>query len=77
MVFQLNIVTYRLLCLKKFHLKGLKYKIKVKFNINPRTYTQIHHRGTMVGGRGGMEPILGVFDMLQYFETILPLVENL
>ena len=24
-----------------------------------------------------MEPLLGVFDMLQYFETILPLVESL
>ena len=53
MVFQLNIVTYRLSCLKKIRLKGLKYKIKVKFNINPRTYTQIHHRGTMVGGGDG------------------------
>ena len=30
-----------------------------------------------VGGGGWMEPLPGVFDMLQYFETILPLVENL
>ena len=31
------------------------------------------------GGGGGewMEPLSEVFDMLQYFETILPLVENL
>ena len=29
------------------------------------------------GGRGWMEPLSGVFDMLQYFETMLPLVENL
>ena len=29
------------------------------------------------GGGGWMEPLRGVFDMLQYFETILPLVENL
>ena len=31
------------------------------------------------GGGGGewMEPLSGVFYMLQYFETILPLVENL
>ena len=29
------------------------------------------------GGRGWMEPLPGVFDMLQYFETIFPLVENL
>ena len=29
------------------------------------------------GGGGGMEPLPGVFDMLQYFETILPLEEIL
>ena len=31
------------------------------------------------GGEGGgwMEPLPGVFDMLQYFESILPLMENL
>ena len=35
------------------------------------------------GGRGEggdwvlMEPLPGIFDMLQYFETILPLVESL
>ena len=29
------------------------------------------------GGRGWMEPLPGVFDMLQYFEKILPLVQNL
>ena len=28
-------------------------------------------------GRGGMELLPGVFDMLQYFETILPLVQSL
>ena len=28
-------------------------------------------------GERWMEPLPGVFDMLQYFETILPLVENL
>ena len=28
------------------------------------------------GGGGSMEPLPGVFDMLQYFETILPLVES-
>ena len=27
-------------------------------------------------GWGWVEPLPGVFDMLQYFETILPLVEN-
>ena len=40
------------------------------------------HLGTRgAGGRGGggkwMETLPGVFDMLQYFETILPLVESL
>ena len=37
------------------------------------------HRGTKgVGGGGGwMEPLPGVFDMLQYFETTLPSVESL
>ena len=28
-------------------------------------------------GEGWMEPLPGVFDILQYFETMLPLVENL
>ena len=28
-------------------------------------------------GEEWMEPLPGVFDMLQYFETMLPLVENL
>ena len=50
--------------------------------INPRTYTQIH-TPTMVqevrgGGGGKLEGTLpGVFDVLQYFETILPSVESL
>ena len=46
---------------------------------NPRTYTQIH-TPTVVqeggGGGGGLEPLRGVFDLMQYFETILPLVES-
>ena len=42
---------------------------------NPRTYTQVHTPTVvqMLGGGGGE----GVFDMMQYFETILPLVEGL
>ena len=48
--------------------------------VNPRTYMQIH-TPTVVqggGGRGGGDEIpLTVFDMLQYFETILPSVESL
>ena len=37
------------------------------------------HTPSMVRGGGGwwIEPLPGVFDMLQYFETILPLVERL
>ena len=39
------------------------------------------HTPTVVQGGGGrgewMEPLPRVFDMLQYFETILPLVESL
>ena len=48
-----------------------------RFLINPRTYKQIHTpivvRGERGRGKGGgwMEPLPGVFDMLQYFETIL------
>ena len=44
--------------------------------VNPREYRQIHtpHHGTRGGEK--MEPLLGVFDMLQYFETILPLAES-
>ena len=50
------------------------------YKLNPRTYTQIH-TPTVVqgvgGGAGWMVPLPGVFDMLQYFERILPLVESL
>ena len=46
---------------------------------NPRTYTQIHTITVVQGGGGGggMEPPPGAFDMLQYFETILPFVESI
>ena len=41
-------------------------------------YTQIHIPAVVQGGGGGwMVPLLRVFDMLQYFEKILPLVESL
>ena len=40
--------------------------------INTRTYTQTHTPTVVHGGWGGwMEPLPGVFDMLQYLETIL------
>ena len=45
-------------------------------DFNPRTYKQ-SHTPTVVQGGAWMEPLPGVFDMLQYFETILPLVESL
>ena len=44
-------------------------------HVNPRTYMQIH-TPTVVQG-GWMDPRLRVFDMLQYFETILPSEESL
>ena len=39
-------------------------------SINPRAYTQIHTPTYKEGG--AVEPLPGVFDMLQYFVTILP-----
>ena len=47
--------------------------------INHRMYTQIHTPNMVQGvGGGGLEGTLpGVFDVLQYFETILPSVESL
>ena len=53
----------------------------VILHVNPRTYKQIHTpivlQGRGGGGWGWMEPLSGVFDMFQYFETILPLAESL
>ena len=49
-------------------------------SINLRTYKQIHTPTVVKRGGGGVNgtsPSAGVFDMLQYFETILPLVESL
>ena len=43
-------------------------------------YTQIHTPTVVHGGGGGegwVEPLPGVFNMWQYFETILPLVASL
>ena len=45
-----------------------------------RTRNSYPHRATrgVAGGEGGvMEPLPAVFDMLQYFQTILPSVESL
>ena len=38
---------------------------------------QVQGEGGYKGGGGWMEPLPEVFDMLQYFETILSLVESL
>ena len=48
-------------------------------NLNARTHKQILHPTVVQGGVGGgcMEPLPGVFDMLQHIETILLLVESL
>ena len=64
--------------LRKKKLFYLPQETYLEFSINPRTYTQIH-TPTVVQGVGGgwMEPLPGVFDVLQDFETILPLVESL
>ena len=46
--------------------------------INPRTYMQIHTPTVVQGGGGGVDEIpTTVFDIWQYFETILPSVESL
>ena len=51
------------------------------FNINTRTYTQIHTPPPWYKGGGGETGVDGtrprVFDMLEYSETILPSVEGL
>ena len=44
--------------------------------LNSRTYTQ-SHTPTVVQGGWVDGTLPGVFDLLQYFETILPLVESL
>ena len=48
-------------------------------DLNPRTNKQIHTPTVVQGAGGGglMEPLPGVFNMLQHIETILLLVESL
>ena len=53
------------------------YDQKINGPLNNRTYTQSHTPTVVRGGRGLMEPPSWVFDMLQYFETILPSLESL
>ena len=48
------------------------------YQLNPRTYTQVHNPTVVQGGGGGGDRApLRVFALLQYFETILPSVESL
>ena len=54
----------------------LPRNILLDLYFNPRTYKQINIPPSYKGRRW-MEPLPRVFDMLQYFETILPLVESL
>ena len=59
-----------------FITKSLTFtKRAVHVTFDPRTYTQIHAPTVVQGGVNGAPP--WVFCMLQYFETILPLVESL
>ena len=79
-VFNLNIITI------KSSLKTVRVNVYVtilfyhsfqRFYLNPRTNTQIHTTTVAQEGGGWMESLSRVFDMLQYLETILPLVESL
>ena len=48
-----------------------------KSTFNPWTYIQIHTPPYKVGGGGGLIKTLPrIFDMLEFFETILPLEES-
>ena len=46
------------------------------YSVNPQTYAQSHIPMVVQGGGGWWTPPPWVFDMLQYFETILPSVER-
>ena len=49
-----------------------------EMDLNPRTNKQIHTPTVVQGAGGGlMEPLPGVFNMLQDIETILLFVESL
>ena len=53
-------------------------RITFRYLINPRTHTQIHTPTEEQGGEWIPPPLPPkVFNMLQYFETILPLVESI
>ena len=54
-----------------------KTKQKTQRNLNPRTYAQTYTPTVVQGGGGLMGPLPRVTDMLQFFETILSLVESL
>ena len=52
-------------------------KCTVSLSVNRRTHTQIYAPTVVEGGGGLMEPLPITFDVLRYFETILPSVEKL
>ena len=59
---------------RKIIVYAIKQRKKLFIHVNPRTYMQIHT--PIVIQEGWMDPPR-VFDMLQYFETILPAEESL
>ena len=61
-----------------FKANDWKKQFKLIYRVDLRTYTQIHTLA-WYKGEGWMEPLPSVLDHdnLQYFETILPLVESL
>ena len=52
------------------------HSVIVKY-LNPCTNMQIHTPAGVQRRGGGWNPLRSFFDMLQYFETILTLVESL
>ena len=67
----------KMLKLRLLYLFLLMLRSWTSERVNPRTNKQIHTPTVVRGGGAWMEPLPEVFDMLPYFETILPLVESL
>ena len=73
------------LCARKIYVTFQKCWLLIVFSsllllllFNPRTHTQTDTPIVVQGGGSSrMEPLPVVFDMLYYFEMILPLVESL
>ena len=54
----------------------LSFMAKVNKSMISAYSTSLTQQGTTTYGSTQMEPLPGVFDMLKYFERILPLVES-